>query len=30
MQYADSSGFTPTGDVGECLHSDGRVIDVVW
>ena len=30
MQYADSSGFTTLGGVGECIHSDGRVIDVVW
>ena len=30
MQYADTSGFTPSGGVGECHHSDGRVIDVVW
>ena len=30
MQYADSSGFTTPGGVGECVHSDGRQIDVVW
>ena len=30
MQYADSSGFTTPGGVGECIHSDGRVIDIVW
>lgn len=30
MRYADSSGFTTAGGVGECVHSDGRVIDVVW
>ena len=30
MQYADSSGFTTPGGVGECVHSDGRAIDVVW
>lgn len=30
MQYADAGGFTPSGGVGECFHSDGRVIDVVW
>ena len=30
MHYADTSGFTPSGGVGECHHSDGRVIDVVW
>ena len=30
MRYADSSGFTTSGGVGVCQHSDGRVIDVVW
>lgn len=30
MRYADSSGFTTSGGVGMCQHSDGRVIDVVW
>ena len=30
MQYADASGFTTSGGVGECKHSDGRTIDVVW
>lgn len=30
MRYADSSGFTSSGGVGQCLHSDGRIIDVVW
>ena len=30
MRYADSSGFTTSGGVGQCQHSDGRVIDVVW
>jgi hypothetical protein len=30
MRYADSSGFTTSGGVGLCKHSDGRVIDVVW
>ena len=30
MRYADSSGFTTSGGVGVCHHSDGRVIDVVW
>ena len=30
MQYADSSGFTTPGGVGECVHSDNRKIDVVW
>ena len=30
MQYADSSGMTSFGGVGEGVHSDGSVIDVVW
>ena len=30
LQYADSSGFTTSGGVGVCQHSDGRLIDVVW
>ena len=30
LQYADASGFTTSGGVGVCQHSDGRVIDVVW
>jgi len=30
MQYADSSGMTNFGGVGECIHSDGSTIDVVW
>ncbi|MGQ0566188.1 MAG: hypothetical protein ACT4OK_14130 [Gemmobacter sp.] len=30
MRYADSSGFTTSGGVGLCQHSDGRVIDIVW
>ncbi|MEN8833799.1 hypothetical protein [Pacificibacter sp.] len=30
MRYADSSGFTTSGGVGECRHSDGRIIDIVW
>lgn len=30
MRYADSSGFTTSGGVGVCKHSDGRLIDVVW
>lgn len=30
LQYADASGFTTSGGVGACRHSDGRVIDVVW
>ena len=27
--YADSTGLTLFGGVGECVHSDGSVIDVV-
>jgi hypothetical protein len=30
MRYADASGFTTSGGVGVCQHSDGRVIDIVW
>lgn len=30
MQYADASGFTSMGGVGECLHSDGRKVDIIW
>ena len=30
MQYADTSGFTTMGGVGECIHSDGSRIDVSW
>lgn len=30
MRYADASGFTTSGGVGVCEHSDGRKIDVVW
>ncbi len=30
MNYADSSGFTTSGGVGICQHSDGRVIDIMW
>lgn len=30
LQYADPSGFTGSGGVGVCQHSDGRVIDVMW
>jgi len=30
LQYADSSGFTTSGGVGVCQHSDGRVVDVIW
>jgi len=28
MQYADSTGLTLIGGVGECIHSDGSIIDV--
>lgn len=30
LQYADSSGFTTSGGVGVCQHSDGRVMDIIW
>jgi hypothetical protein len=30
LHYADSSGFTTSGGVGVCQHSDGRVVDVIW
>ena len=30
MNYADSGGFTSSGGVGECVHSDGRTINLVW
>ena len=30
MRYADSSGFTSSGGVGVCQHSDGQIIDVIW
>jgi hypothetical protein len=30
MHYADNSGFTSSGGVGECIHSDGRRIDILW
>lgn len=30
MNYADPSGFTTSGGVGECVHSDGRQIAFVW
>ena len=29
MRYADSTGSTTSGVLGECFHSDGRIIDVV-
>ena len=30
MEYADSSGITNFGGVGECVHSDGRTLLVQW
>lgn len=30
LQYADSSGFTTSGGVGTCKHSDGSIIDIIW
>jgi len=30
MQYADSTGITLFGGVGEYIHTDGSDIDVVW
>ena len=30
MQYADASGFTTAGGVGECKHSDGRTVMINW
>lgn len=30
MEYADSSGFTNMGGVGECVHSDGRTLVINW
>lgn len=30
MQYADASGFTSAGGVGECKHSDGRIVMINW
>jgi len=30
MQYADSSGFTSFGGVGECVHSDKRTVMITW
>jgi hypothetical protein len=30
MQYADSMGITNFGGVGECVHSDGSRLDIVW
>lgn len=30
MNYASSSGYTSSGGVGICYHSDGRVVDIIW
>ena len=30
LQYANAEGYTNSGGVGVCRHSDGRMIDVVW
>lgn len=30
LQYANAEGYTNSGGVGFCRHSDGRMIDVVW
>lgn len=30
LTYADASGFTASGGVGVCQHSNGRFIDVMW
>jgi len=30
LQYADTGGFTSSGGVGECVHSDGRTVDLSW
>ena len=30
MQYADSSGFTTSGGVGECQIVDGPKVDIIW
>lgn len=29
MRYGDSTGYAAPGVLGECFHSDGRIIDVV-
>lgn len=30
LRYADSTGFTVGGGVGQCVHSDSRIVDIVW
>lgn len=30
LRYADSSGMTSMGGVGQCIHSDSRIIDILW
>lgn len=30
VTYADAGGFTASGGVGVCQHSNGRFIDVMW
>ncbi len=30
MQYADASGFTTSGGIGECLIDGGQKVDVIW
>ena len=30
MQYADNTGFTSAGGIGDCVHSDGRTLVVQW
>ena len=30
MEYADSTGMTNFGGIGECVHSDGRTLMVQW
>ena len=30
MQYASTSGMTNFGGVGECIHSDGSTLNIVW
>ena len=30
MNYASSSGYTPSGGIGTCIHTDGTTIELVW
>ena len=30
MDYASSEGWTPSGGVGSCIHSNGRTMEVFW